>query len=522
MIETTDPEAASARPRGRASQRLVTIAACVGTGALMAFSLPPWGWWPLLFAGIFFLDRLLAGQPAARRFWRGWAVAAAWLFPGMGWMVFLTAPGWIIASVIYAAYFGAACALAPASRWRWVVLPGSIALAEVIRWSWPFGGVPLASFAISQAVSPIAFVVRLGGSPLLVILVVAIGVMLSAAWERAWKALAVGASLIAVVIGAAAVAPRGHDTGSINVALVQGGGPQGTHASATDERIVFERLLAASDDVKMPVDLVVWPENGVHVEGPVGDTPEGADLAALARRFNATLTAGVIEGDGDDRFHNSQIAFDASGEEIARYEKVRRVPFGEYMPFRRILHALGAPTDEVPRDAIPGKGPAVLDTPEGRLGVVISWEVFFGGRARDAIGHGGEILLNPTNGASYTGTLLQTQQINASRLRALETGRWVAQVAPTGYTAFIDDTGHLLQRSGISEQKVLQMDVRKRAGEHDLRAHRRPTRRRARAAAHRDRAHRGPSSSITVTGPSLTSSTAIVVRNRPVATRAPS
>ncbi len=85
--------------------------------------------------------------------------------------------------------------------------------------------------------------------------------------------------------------------------------------------------------------------------------------------------------------------------------------------------------------------------------------------ARDAIGHGGEILLNPTNGASYTGTLLQTQQINASRLRALETGRWVAQVAPTGYTAFIDDSGHLLQRSRISESKVLQMDVRKRAGD---------------------------------------------------------
>ena len=239
---------------------------------------------------------------------------------------------------------------------------------------------------------------------------------------------------------------------------------KGRTRARADERVVFERLLAASDGVKTPVDLVVWPENGVHVEGPVGDTPEGADLAALARQFNATLTAGVIEGAGDARFHNSQIAFDASGEEIARYEKVRRVPFGEYMPFRRILHALGAPTDEVPRDAIPGKGPAVLDTPEGRLGVVISWEVFFGGRARDAIGHGGEILLNPTNGASYTGTLLQTQQINASRLRALETGRWVAQVAPTGYTAFIDDTGHLVQRSRISESKVLQMGVRKRAG----------------------------------------------------------
>ena len=465
MVDTADPATDSARTRAHIPHRLVTIAACLGTGALMAFSLPPWGWWPLLIVGVVFLDRLLAGQPVISRFWRGWAVAAAWFLPGMGWMVFLTAPGWLVASAISSVWFGAACAIAPASRWRWVVLPGSIVLAEILRWSWPFGGVPLASFAISQAVSPIAFVVRVGGAPLLVMLVVTIGVTLSAAWERAWTALAVGATAIALVLGFAAVAPRGHDIGSMNVALVQGGGPQGTHASATDEQVVFERHLAASDDVKLPVDLVVWPENTVHVEGPVADTPEGADLADLARRLDATLTAGVIEGAGEHHFHNSQVAFDSTGEEIARYEKVRRVPFGEYMPFRTFLHAIGAPTDEVPRDAIPGHGPAVLDTPEGRVGVVISWEVFFGGRARDAIGHGGEILLNPTNGASYTGTLLQTQQINASRLRALETGRWVAQVAPTGFSAFIDHTGHLQARTSISERKVLQMDVRKRAGD---------------------------------------------------------
>ncbi len=162
------------------------------------------------------------------------------------------------------------------------------------------------------------------------ILVVAIGVMLSAAWERAWKALAVGASLIAVVIGAAAVAPRGHDTGSINVALVQGGGTAGNARRRLDPRIVFERQLDATlTSVKQPVDLVVWPENVVHVEGPVANTEEGAELAELARTLGATLSVGVIEGAGDDHFHNSQIAYDADGNLVARYEKVRRVPFGE-------------------------------------------------------------------------------------------------------------------------------------------------------------------------------------------------
>jgi apolipoprotein N-acyltransferase len=58
----------------------------------------------------------------------------------------------------------------------------------------------------------------------------------------------------------------------------------------------------------------------------------------------------------------------------------------------------------------------------GPVGVVISWEVFFPDRARDAIGHGGEILLNPTNGSSFTGTQVQAQQVASSQLRAIETG----------------------------------------------------------------------------------------------------
>ncbi len=456
----------SARPRRSSIRsRLPILAACLGTGALMTFSLPPWGWWPLLFVGVFCLDRLLAGRPAASRFWRGWLVAAAWLFPGMGWMVFLSAPGWVAATAISATYFGAACAIAPASRWRWVALPGAVVLAEVLRWSWPFGGSPLASFAISQAASPFAFVVRVGGAPILVLLVMIIGVTLSATWERAWRAVAIGAAFVAVLLGGATIAPRGHDTGSIDIALVQGGGPQGTRARDTSSRVVFERHLDATDGVKLPVDLVVWPEDTVHVEAPIGTTPEGAELAALARQLGTTLSVGVIEGDGPKDRYNSQVAYDSAGNEVARYRKVRRVPFGEWMPLRGFLTAIGAPTDLVPRDDVPGTGPAILDTPAGRLGVVISWEVFFGGRARDAIGHGGTVLLNPTNGASYSWTILQTQQIASSRLRALETGRWVAQVAPTGFSAFIDDDGDVIQRSSISERRVLQAEVRTREGE---------------------------------------------------------
>ena len=59
---------------------------------------------------------------------------------------------------------------------------------------------------------------------------------------------------------------------------------------------------------------------------------------------------------------------------------------------------------------------------------------------------------------------MQTQQIASSRLRALETGRWVLQAAPTGFSAIINPHGDVVQRTSISEQAVLHSTVEKRSG----------------------------------------------------------
>jgi apolipoprotein N-acyltransferase len=90
--------------------------------------------------------------------------------------------------------------------------------------------------------------------------------------------------------------------------------------------------------------------------------------------------------------------------------------------------------------------------------------VFFGSRGRDAVTSGGEIIINPTNGASYTWTIVQSQQVASSKLRAVETGRWVIQVAPTGFSATVDPSGNVLERSDISEQIVLYSAPMRRSG----------------------------------------------------------
>ena len=90
--------------------------------------------------------------------------------------------------------------------------------------------------------------------------------------------------------------------------------------------------------------------------------------------------------------------------------------------------------------------------------------MFFGGRVREGVVDGATIIINPTNGASYTGTIVQSQQVASSRLRAIETGRWVGQAAPTGFSAVIDNDGNVLQRTSVSEQRVLYADVELRTG----------------------------------------------------------
>jgi apolipoprotein N-acyltransferase len=148
---------------------------------------------------------------------------------------------------------------------------------------------------------------------------------------------------------------------------------------------------------------------------------------------------------------------------LPRYDKVHRVPFGEYIPARGLFERL-ADLSDVPRDATVGRGPAVLDTPAGRLGVVISYEVFFPERARSAVRAGGRVVLVPTNASSYRDSQIPAQEVVVARLRALETGRWVVQAAPTGYSAVIDHRGVVRSQSNLGGAQVLQADIDLRTG----------------------------------------------------------
>ncbi len=440
-------------------------------GLLVAASLPPWGFWPLAFFGIAALELALGDWPSRRvRFIGGFSFGLGWLAPGMAWMWFLTPPGYIVATLIFSALHGLAALAAPRGRWRIIGRPAAHAIAEAIRFVFPFGGVPLASLAISQSVSPIAVIARLGGAVLLTWFALQIGFIIGFARRRMDTVLVAALGILLVVGSICAVSPSGYDNGqALVVAVVQGGGEQGTRAISSDASEVFRRHLDQTKliGVDKGVDMVVWPENVVDVDDILfTDSDELKAIARQARRLDAPILVGITEDDGPTHFVNAQVVVSPDGDVISRYDKVRRVPFGEYMPMRGLLDAIGAPTNLVPRDATAGTQPAVLTLPDGTpVAVAISWEIFFGGRVRDGVSRDGQMLLNPTNGSSYTWTVLQTQQINSSRLRAIESGRWVVQAAPTGFSAFISPNGDVFSRTSVSEAEVIIYQVPLRQGQ---------------------------------------------------------
>ena len=434
---------------------------------MAAASVQPVGLWPLgvVGAGLLTFAWAQARSRPARAVAGGvWALSM--LLCTTLWVIDFQAVGYVVLALLGCSFFAVAGALVPTgTAWFGVGAAAAITMAEAFRARVPFGGFPMGGLPQGQAGGLLAATARLGGTTLVTLAAALLGAGLVEVVRR--RPLRASALIVLPVLAAivGGLLPAGERVGSLRIAAVQGGGPRGTRGVATDSRDVFDRHLAVSRTIPPgTVDVVLWPENTVSLDGPTAGSPEAEELAVEARRLGAVLMVGVVEDLPENRFRNAQVAFGPDGRLVERYDKVHRVPFGEYAPLRDLV-AKVADLSLLPRDAIAGEGPGILTGPDGqRLGVAISYEVFFGDRARSAILNGGQVLLVPTNAASYATSQVPDQEVAAARLRAWETGRDVVQAAPTGFSAVVSAQGEVRQRSDLSAQQVLTADVPLRSG----------------------------------------------------------
>ena len=273
---------------------------------------------------------------------------------------------------------------------------------------------------------------------------------------------------MALAIGADHAPDGGPSVGSVTTAAVQGGGARGFRKSQIDPSVVLAaqmsatRLLEQLDHGVSP-QLVLWPEDVVSLDTPLSESPEQSVLADLARSLHTTLVVGVTENVSSTAFRNEVVAWGPDGTIVSRFEKVHRVPFGEYVPDRSFFAHLGN-LASVPLDAVPGTGTGLLPTPAAPLGAMISYEVFYADRGRPSVRDGAQLLIVPTNTSSYATAQVPTQEIAASEIQAVQQGRDLLQSAPTGYSAAITNRGVLLQRSVLGERQVITATLARRVG----------------------------------------------------------
>lgn len=307
------------------------LAPLVG-GLCVAASMPPWGWWPLSFLGIAIYGSVAYKQKDISPFRTGMVFTAGWMAPAMAWMWFLTAPGYLIAIGLFACVHGSAAFLAgkistdKASHASALIVCHS--LAEVLRLSFPFGGVPLATLGISQVSGPLGPIASMVG---------VIGMTVAVFW-LALTRRRVRAVLITILV--VFVSSTWNGTRSLGrelrIATVQGGGEQGTHAIDTNPRDVFDVHMKATRTLQPDArrDVVIWPENVINITrtGLFVDSIEYREIAAEAKRLNVPFVVGITEDAGPTQFTNAQVVVEPSGIISGRYDKVRRVPFGNTCP----------------------------------------------------------------------------------------------------------------------------------------------------------------------------------------------
>lgn len=194
-------------------------------------------------------------------------------------------------------------------------------------------------------------------------------------------------------------------------------------------------------------DLIVWPEapNSLYESDP-----EFRDaMSRLARAAQAPIIVGNIGIDSNPAakrgydLYNSANFVQADGSFVGRYDKMHLVPFGEYVPYKKLFFFAGNLLADV-GEFNPGMQRSVFKTNGQTYGTFICYESIFGDEIRQYENMGAGVLVNISDDGWYGDTSAAWEHLNMVRMRAIENHRWVLRATNTGVTASIDPFGHVI------------------------------------------------------------------------------
>lgn len=452
---------------------LARIVGAVAAGAALILAFPPYDLW---FAAVV----VTAGFALLVRGRSVWAAAALGLSTGLGFFVPLlpwigqeVGPiPWLVLALLQALFFaplGVAVMLVQRLPGWPVWTAAAWVTEEALRGRVPYGGLTWGKLAFSQADGPMLGLASVGGSPLVSFAVALAGGLVAwavVARQVVARVTAVAAAAGVVAVGAVVPAPElGGPT--ITVAVVQGNVAE-LGLGFNDERRLITRNNAEvtarlADDVaagrETQPDVVVWPENSVDIN-PYADAQTRAEVSRAVDAVAAPTLIGALVPTPDERnVENTSIVWEPGSGAGQTYVKRHPMPFGEYIPFRRIARVITPAVDEQPRDFVAGQEVGLLDMGPADVGAVICFEVAFDNLVRDAVRAGGDLVAVQTNNATFGFTPMTEQQLAMARFRAVEHGRTVLVAALAGVSAIVGPDGGVRERAELYTQDVLVADV---------------------------------------------------------------
>jgi len=444
--------------------RWVRRGLAVPLGVPLALAFPRPSLWWLAFVGLVPLLALVRAAPSRRE-----AAVAAWL-GGAGF--FLAVDSFLLRQVgpfaLPLALVVGACWLplglvawgllrGPVSPMRalaaLVLVPSAWVAGEFVR-AWPALGGPWGLLGATQWNQPaVLTLASVGGVWAVSFLLAAVNVGLTVALASAACSLDSGGLavdrargrlvglgvplvLVAGTLAYAAVRPAPDAAGTMRVALVQPG-------VIDDVEQRFQASLAATLGLAGDrLDLVVWGESSIGRD--LDQHPADlARLSAAARTVGAPLLVNVDAERGAGGIYKSSVLVGPDGRE-GSYDKMRLVPFGEYIPLRPLFGWAARVTDAAATDRRRGRRLEVLHAGPVAVGPVVCFESAFPDLARTLARRGADLVVVQSATTTFQRTWGPDQHASLAAVRAVEAGRPVAQAALSGISAAFDARGHRL------------------------------------------------------------------------------
>lgn len=333
--------------------------------------------------------------------WVAWRSSARRIHPSLA--VVLTAAAWVAGEFLRSSeYLGGPWGLLGASQWNnRTILPAAA-----------FAGVWVVSFVVCGVNAGLAFALLRGRT-------------------RAYRlgALVSGAVLVA----AAAIYAAGYDISPSRSLRLAGVQPGVIHNSG--ER--FEEGLRLTRDLRGSFDLVVWGESSV---GAAGAHPESVEkIADTARSVGAPILVNIDARRGPGGIFKSSVLVDDKA--LGSYDKMRLVPFGEYIPFRSIFGWLPNVSDAPPEDRRRGTRLEILRSDALAIGPLVCFESAFPDMSRRLAAMGADLIVVQSATTTFQGSWAPEQHASLAAVRAVESGRPVLHATLTGVSAGFDAAG---------------------------------------------------------------------------------